>query len=157
MQNVAKKNFGKSYTWKDGLYTEIVPWFHPCHPPWSKHTQGQVAFFNIKTPSPAYLRNSHYKDKIDGFVQDCSISSVLAMEILQYCTKPSRWSYHRFLYNWSRDHFVYAPSQCETILHCNVVSHWLGAYTKWSLLKSYAWKDDIYIEIIPLMQLPLPA
>ena len=25
---------------------------------------------------------------IDGFVQDCSISSALAMEILQSCTKP---------------------------------------------------------------------
>ena len=33
-----------------------------------------------------------------------------------------------------RDHFVYAPSQWETTLQCNVVSHWLGAYTKWSLL-----------------------
>ena len=32
-----------------------------------------------------------------------------------------------------RDHFVYAPNQWETTLHCNVVSHWLGAYTKWSL------------------------
>ena len=31
-----------------------------------------------------------------------------------------------------RDHFVNAPSQWETTLHCNVVSHWLGAYTKWS-------------------------
>ena len=29
--------------------------------------------------------------------------------------------------------FVYAPSQWETALHCNVISHWLGAYTKWSL------------------------
>ena len=32
-----------------------------------------------------------------------------------------------------RDHFVNAPSQRETTLHCNVVSPWLGAYTKWSL------------------------
>ena len=31
--------------------------------------------------------------------------------------------------NVHRDHFVYAPSQWETTLHCNVVSHWLGAYT----------------------------
>ena len=31
------------------------------------------------------------------------------------------------------DHFVYAPSQSETTLHCNVISHWLAAYTKWSL------------------------
>ena len=33
-----------------------------------------------------------------------------------------------------RDHFVCALSQWETTLHCNVVSHWLGAYTKWSLI-----------------------
>ena len=32
-----------------------------------------------------------------------------------------------------RDHFVYAPSQWKTTAHCNVVSHWLGAYAKWSL------------------------
>ena len=32
-----------------------------------------------------------------------------------------------------RDHFVYAPSQWETTLQCNVVFHWLGACTKWSL------------------------
>ena len=31
-----------------------------------------------------------------------------------------------------RDHIVYAPSQWETTLHCNVVSYWLGAYTKLS-------------------------
>ena len=29
-----------------------------------------------------------------------------------------------------RDHFVYAPSQRETTLHCNVVSHWLGGIHK---------------------------
>ena len=32
-----------------------------------------------------------------------------------------------------RDHFVNVPSQWETMLHCNVISHWLGAFTKWSL------------------------
>ena len=32
-----------------------------------------------------------------------------------------------------RDHFVYAPSQWETTLHCNVISHWLSTYSKWSL------------------------
>ena len=34
---------------------------------------------------------------------------------------------------YTKDHFVYAPSQWETTLQCNVVSHWLGAYTEWSL------------------------
>ena len=29
-----------------------------------------------------------------------------------------------------RDHFVHAPSQWETTLHCNIVSHWLSACTK---------------------------
>ena len=41
-----------------------------------------------------------------------------------------------FCFPWSRDHFVYVLSQWETTLHCNVVSHWLGAYTNRSLLES---------------------
>ena len=32
-----------------------------------------------------------------------------------------------------RDHFVYALRQWETMLQCNVISHWLEAFTKWSL------------------------
>ena len=32
-----------------------------------------------------------------------------------------------------RDPSRYAPSQWETSLHCNDVSHWLGAYLDWSL------------------------
>ena len=35
---------------------------------------------------------------------------------------------------WYRDRFVYAPSQWETTLLRNVISYWLVAYTKWSLL-----------------------
>ena len=30
-----------------------------------------------------------------------------------------------------RDHFVYAPSQWEMMLLSNIISHWLGAYTKY--------------------------
>ena len=30
-------------------------------------------------------------------------------------------------------HFVNASSQWETMLHCNIVSHWLGTCTKWFL------------------------
>ena len=32
-----------------------------------------------------------------------------------------------------RDHFVYVPSQWETALPYNIISHWLGTHTKWSL------------------------
>ena len=38
--------------------------------------------------------------------------------------------------NANSDHFVNAPSQWGTTLHCNVVSHWQGTYTKWSLVTS---------------------
>ena len=34
---------------------------------------------------------------------------------------------------------MHAPSQWETTLHCNVVSHWLGVYTKWSLRFVISW------------------
>ena len=42
-------------------------------------------------------------------------------------------------------HFVNAPSQWETTLHCNVVSHWLGTFIKWSL---YCISLDIHVRII---------
>ena len=36
---------------------------------------------------------------IDGFLQDCSISSALAMEILQSCVKP--WIWYQLMHLWS--------------------------------------------------------
>ena len=45
--------------------------------------------------------------------------------------------YNTCILHLDRDHFVYAPSQWETTLQCNVVSHWLGAFTKWALLLDY--------------------
>ena len=38
-----------------------------------------------------------------------------------------------------RDHSVYASSQWEMALHCNTISHWLGAYTEWSLKFTLQW------------------
>ena len=32
-----------------------------------------------------------------------------------------------------RDYLVYVPSRSETNLQCNIVSHWLGPFAKWSL------------------------
>ena len=52
----------------------------------------------------------------------------------------------------SRDHFVYAPSQwetmlqcyiIETMLQCNSIPDWLGACTKWSL-----WENTISSRMI---------
>ena len=36
--------------------------------------------------------------------------------------------------HYCRDHFVYTANQWETTLQCKVVSRWLGAWTKWSLV-----------------------
>ena len=54
-----------------------------------------------------------------------------------------RWTLNRFgeifmkVICWrtckGRDQSSYAPSQWETSLHCNDVSHWLGAYLDWCL------------------------
>ena len=44
---------------------------------------------------------------------------------------------HNFAYAMTayvcRDHFVYVHSQWEMMLQCNIISHWLGTCTKWSL------------------------
>ena len=43
----------------------------------------------------------------------------------------------KFLNFWStvefRVHFVNASSQWEMMLQCNIISYWLGTFTKWSL------------------------
>ena len=40
---------------------------------------------------------------IDGLAQDCSISIVDALEILQPCIKPSIWESCSYVYSWWRD------------------------------------------------------
>ena len=39
----------------------------------------------------SWYKDSHYKDEIEGLVQDCSNSIANALELLQSSTKPSRW------------------------------------------------------------------
>ena len=47
--------------------------------------------------------------------------------------------------------FVYAPIQWETTLQCNVVSHWLGAYTKWSLQCTLNSIGQTLTKVLPLL------
>ena len=42
------------------------------------------------------------------------------------------------------DHFVSSPRQWETMLLCNIVSHWLGALTKLSL-KMFTWGIEMQL------------
>ena len=66
---------------------------------------------------------------------------LLDHEISTYCIwDHKRWGWKRhnsisYTLGLHRDHFMHPPSQRETTLQCNV-SHWLGAYTKWSLVTS---------------------
>ena len=40
-----------------------------------------------------------------------------------------------YVYNcMTRDHFEHAPNQWEATIHCNIVSHWLSAYTNGSCM-----------------------
>ena len=50
------------------------------------------------------------------------------------CMSPAneRWCY-TVTSSLIEDHSVYEPSQWEMALHYNVISHWLGANTEWSL------------------------
>ena len=48
-------------------------------------------------------------------------------------------------YIYARDHFVDAPSQWETTLRCDRVSHWLGSFTKWSLLCLALFHENLFL------------
>ena len=50
---------------------------------------------------------------------------ILRRGIINQSVTTSRW-----VVNHSRDHFVYGLSQWETMLQCNIVSHWLSPYTR---------------------------
>ena len=52
--------------------------------------------------------------------------------IIFMCKKGHNFAYAMTAYV-CRDHFVYAHSQWEMMLQCNIISHWLGTCTKWSL------------------------
>ena len=59
-----------------------------------------VAFFECVAVAYIYgesMTEAHTDHDLDSLVQDCSKSSALAVELLQYCTKPSVWSQHSTL------------------------------------------------------------
>ena len=60
----------------------------------------------------------------------------------QYCIKDN-WE-TRLNLNISKEHSVYAPSQRATMLHCDITSHWLYAYAKWSWYNSLFWVHLTY-------------
>ena len=53
----------------------------------------QFAVWVIRPQCVDRRRAEFYKHNIVGLVQDCSISSALALEILQSCTKTSTYTF----------------------------------------------------------------
>ena len=52
---------------------------------WHHELQAHLLAWRSSSLGPVYMWEGHF----DGLVQDCSNSSVLAMELLQSCSKPS--------------------------------------------------------------------
>ena len=95
-------------------------WLHGLHEPWCPKKP-------VKTYSPPVpflcqmnlLQEEVKSDRRSILEHHCQYCCTLDHRpVLAYCS-------------W--DHFVYAPSQWETLLQCDVVPHWLGTFTKWSL------------------------
>ena len=72
----------------------------------------------------------------------CQVSMVLADGLAPiWCHDICKWqgvghifrSHQTFVWWYLQGSDVYVPSQWEMVLHCNTVSHWLGAHTEWSL------------------------
>ena len=75
------------------------------------------------------ISNDIDKMYINGLVQDYSNSTALAMELLQWSTKPltcKTYCCTTRAWNFKADS-RFAPSQWETLLQSNAVSHWLSA------------------------------
>ena len=105
--------------------TETSPrpfWRHPCK--LNLFSSDDVLFLkpDLKPAAISLLKTSP-TTVLDTYLQDGTMSF---------------FARHKF-----RDHFAYAPNQWETTLHCNVVSHWLGAYTTWSL-QNNDYEQNIY-------------
>ena len=111
--------------WGDWGRTQITVWTHNRHP---RHTSRWVMEFILWVFWGFFLVNN----------KTTSIP-FLPHHVLQHPHLPSKHSSmthpmpRSVLANSCRDHFVYAPSQWQKMLPWNVVSHWLDAYTKWSL------------------------
>ena len=49
------------------------------------------------------------------------------------------------------NHSLYVFSQWETALQCNTISHWLGAYTEWSLPLGFIMTDSTALSTTRLL------
>ena len=110
------KTWCKTLHWKTGIIHVLCPqpWFHLsdiCHNSNSKYNYW-------KSQNTSGLVHWHHYRGVCKIAEQSNNSKCLSSGSLEM------WTQDVF-----RDHFVYAPSQWETTLQCNVVSHWLCACT----------------------------
>ena len=58
------------------------------------------------------------KEHFDGLVQDCSNSIANALELLQFCTKPSIWYSHSVFHMWLQEKHDLEPLPLRWLCCC---------------------------------------
>ena len=108
---------------------------HRCHQDFWAFTRLKMGFGLFLLISNMIIQHEFYPS-YSFFYQQLSEDSKFCGVLWQSFEKLESFWGGRFsdsLMQWlCRDNFLYAPSQWETTLQYNVVSHWLSAYTKWS-------------------------
>ena len=79
------------------------------------------------------LATSHHLSKIDpdSVIRPQWIYLLMAVCLFESDAHKVTSFYPKFI--MSRDQSTCVPNQWQTLLHCNDISHWLGAYLDWSL------------------------
>ena len=87
VSNINMQNYGATLNLKKVLnMTEMLDWV--------KNNKGRLFHHIMCSTDQAHQSFIvEFYHHVDGLAQDCSNSSALAMELLQFCTKPSIWSY----------------------------------------------------------------
>ena len=125
LPDVYCKGFGEHWACYDS--TVLYPFKYSEHVICPYCNINRCPFFNVQ------------QSQINGKIMDNSKSHNFCYLCLETTEDITPNNAHHFM---TRDHFVNAPSQWETTLHCNVVSHWLGAFIKWSVhdIMSYKYR-----------------
>ena len=122
-----------SWKWYEG---KISAWYPHCL---FLHLNQQHQPFVYKTSCHIFASNIfHFKISTAGCSHIfCGSHKCISFRNISHGVQPyfgdPRLLVAFIAIGWFRDHFVYAPSQWETTLQCNVVFHWLGTCTGWCL------------------------
>ena len=92
------------------------------------HLNGIVIVYSSLIGSTPILGAKWQQFSHQQCISDCSLAN-FHLHLFLNKLNQSMYLIHMW-HSQCKDHFVYVPIQWERTLHCNVVSHWLGASTK---------------------------